>query len=154
MSGYVRLKLGRDKYLIPQGEVVAFEPAIDIDQVSMDDGSIGRIAYKNKQLPVYSFTSALELVQTLPESRRICVCLRHGDIQFGILCDEIDNVQDLDFTLFPIPECMQTDSCPVENLAVYGNKIISIISTESISRLLPSSVSLDTELLDNVTFDQ
>ena len=137
MSGYMRLTLGKTKYLIPQGEVIGLEPAIDVDLSGLDDGSIGAISYENLKLPVYCFTQNLELTRTLPESRRICVCLRHGDIQFGLLCDEVDNAQDLNFATFMVPECMKTENCPVEKLAVYGNKVINIVNTESIARVLP-----------------
>lgn len=154
MPGYLRLTLGRDKYLIPQGEVIALEPAVDIDLSETDDESIGVISYKNKRLPVYNFTQNFEVSQTFPESRRICVCLHQEDIQFGILCDEVDTVQDLDFTIAMIPECMQTESCPVHNLAVYGNKVMNIISTESISRLLTSSGLPDAGLLDGLKTGQ
>ena len=128
MSGYVRLTLGRSKYLIPQEDVVAFEPVVDIDKSGTDENSIGVIAFENDSLPVYEFTSDLELSGTISETRRICVCLRHGDIQFAILGDEVDTVQSTDFSIFTIPGCMQTGNSPVRNLAVSGNKVINVIT--------------------------
>ena len=125
---------------------MGLEPAVDVDLSRTDDRSIGVILYENRQLPVYCFTQDLELTRTLPESRRICVCLRHGNFQFGLLCDEVDNTQDLNFATFMVPECMKTENCPVEKLAVYGNKVINIVSAESIMRVLPSFNPSVTEL--------
>lgn len=143
----MRLTLGKEKYLIPQGEVIALEPAIDIDRSGSFDGNIGVVPYENKRLPVYSLTNDLELSQTLPESRRICLCLSHDGIGFGILCDDVDNLQDVNFTVVSIPECMRTENCPVDNLAVYGNKVMNIISAESVLKLLPSSIPPEREFL-------
>ena len=154
MSGYVRLTLGRDKYLIPQHEVVAFEPVVDIDKAEADDNSIGVISYENVHLPVYHFTSDLRLSGTTDESRRICICLRHEDIQFGMLCDEVDNVMESDFSMFNLPECMKTETCPVIKLAVSGNKVLNVIDTKSLAKLLPDNGLLEDALLDDLTTGQ
>ena len=129
--------MGKEKYLIPQGEVIALEPAMDIDRSGSFEGSIGVIAYEDKLLPVYSLTNNLGLSGELPESARICICLHHEDAEFGIVCDEVDSLQDLNFTVVAIPECMRSDNCPVDNLAVYGSKVVNIISSESLLKLLP-----------------
>ena len=154
MSGFVQLTLGREKFLIRQEEVVALEPAMDVHKSISSEGWTGTISRDGNDYPVYNLTSNLELSNTPPDSRGICVCLSYENIQFGIICDEVDNMTTSDFTYFMVPDCMQTESCPVKNLAVSGNKVTGIISLEAIFRFLPVYASTEPDLLDSVTSGQ
>lgn len=153
---YLTISLDSLRLIIPQTQVYALEPVLD---VSYKDDNIGYIQIDDVICPVYTLSEELTPLVTIPEQRRICVLL-HTDItmesalqedlyylpanMFGLLCDQVvlDEWTDK-IEIFPLPACMRTIATKLIGLMLKDNEILGITSAKEL--LSCCNVQLNTE---------
>lgn len=113
--------------IIPQDEVVSIESIHELSPADSSKRFIGEIYKKNITVPVYCFSDAMEIMACAPEDRSKCVVIRHGDEDFSLLCQDIQNVVLNDMRLQTVPPCMNGRNMPVTHLCLY-KEVVNLLN--------------------------
>ena len=123
--------------VVPQDRVVALEPVVAVEAATDDANAIGSIETEGRRWPVFCIDSTLERVDAMPGSRTICAVLRGTKGRsFGVLCDLAGNAEPSEVHVVPMPSCMRHEVSPVESLAVYADRVGSVLSPVLLSQHL------------------
>ena len=125
---YAMMRFDGRKLLLPQSEVWALEPAVDVDTTTRSPHGVGWISHQGDWWPVYCLTRDLAVLAELPEARRICALLKKREGYLGMVCDDLITVQGESLQFYPVPVCMRSSSSPIQNLAILG-KDVGLVST-------------------------
>ena len=137
------LRLGGFSLLVPHECVHSIEPILDVDMDNAIGASVGAITVSDHRWPVYCLDHALEILERVPVTRRSCVLLRAGGDAFGVLCDDVNVMDNVELRIVPVPSCMQDSASPVDALAVLGPQVACVLSVERVAALLRASGPLD-----------
>ena len=134
---YALLDLGDLRLLIPQPEIRALEPTLDVEPALEPGGSVaGWIPFLGERWPVYCLSGQLEPLGTIPDSRRVCVLVRAGEYRLGLACDSVAPVVDSEVQGAPLPACMEIGRRAIDRLALYRGRVIPIIGAAMLAGYL------------------
>ena len=120
---YAFLRLDDQGILLPQGDISALEPVLDIEIDEKPPAAAGQIEFNRQRWPVYALTGNLTVAREIPAHRRICVVVNKSGGHFGLLCDRFDTLQARDVTFQPMPACMLTPRTPIDALAIHEGRV-------------------------------
>jgi hypothetical protein len=113
--------------IIPQDEVVSIESIHELNPADSGKRFIGEIFKQNFTVPVYCLSDSMELLACVSEVRSKCVVIRHGDVDFSLLCQDIQNVVLYDMRLQKVPRCMTGRNMPVTHLCLY-KEVVNLLN--------------------------
>jgi hypothetical protein len=120
---YARLGLDDQGILLPQNDISALEPALDIEMDEKSSIATGQIEFNRQRWPVYALTSNLNVSREIPARRRICVIVNKSGGYFGLVCDHFDTLEARDVKFQPLPACMLTPRTPIDALAIHDGRV-------------------------------
>lgn len=133
---FVCLELEGAGWLIPQADVHALEPVIDMLPAAGESGAVGRFEQAETEWPVYALSPDFEWLPTRPESRRIAVLMRHRQRAFGVLCERVAMAERSRLTLHPVPPCMDRQPSPLLGLALRDGEVLCVSSAKALEHWL------------------
>jgi hypothetical protein len=143
---YSLLHLGETRLLLAQADIRDIEVADDIDPDEAPPGGVGRIRVGRQTHPVYSLSEEFELMNGIPEQRRMCVLLAYQGGLYGLVCDRVE-ILETPADFYPLPECMRLESSPVEALTLLPDGIASLVSAHRLATLIAQGVRLADDAL-------
>ncbi|MGZ8218964.1 hypothetical protein [Methylomagnum sp.] len=132
---FVCLDLGGTHWLIPQGDIHALEPVIDMAPAGKS-GAVGRFDQAGAEWPVYALSPDFELLPARPEPQRVAVLMRHRQRAFGVLCERVWVAERSRLTLHPVPPCMDRQPSPLLGLALWDGEVLCVSSAHALERWL------------------
>ena len=123
------LDLDRLSLLVPQHQVQALEPAFD---VQFSGTGVGWISVSGTRSPVYCLSNDLQTTRAVPTDYPICVLLNADDNRFGLLCKQVQMVEESEADISPLPECMRTAENPLWGLLQQGEKVLCATSAHDL----------------------
>ena len=124
------------RFFLPQKEIHSLELVIDINKIDPLTQAVGWFLEENQKWPLYCLDRELNILTYIPQSRKTCVLIRDRDFNFGILCDQINSLDDYHPMTYPIPKCMRTPGLPFERLILNKGKLECVTTSILLARLL------------------
>ena len=142
---YALLDLGDLRLLIPQPEIRALEPTLDVEPAPDPGGSAaGWIPFEGERWPVYCLSRQLEPLARIPDSRRVCVLVGAGEHRFGLACDSVAPVAGTDVQSAPLPVCMASGYGAIDRLGLYQGGVVLIVGAAMLAGYLEHRYGLAT----------
>lgn len=117
------VELDSKTYYLPQVDLITFENIHNLEEAEKSDSSVAAITIGSYSIPVYCLSDDFELLDYIPDERKVCIISGHGDRQFGILCDKIHKLSYTEIKFESVPACMNTQSSPLSDLFLYRPEI-------------------------------
>ena len=127
---YAVLTMDNLDLLIPQHQVHALEPGVDVRRSEGEE--VGWIAVAGSPSPVYCLSEDLRPLREVPAGRRICVLLDLGPRLFGVLCDQVVMLDRAGIEVLPLPACMRTPGTPLQGLVLQGERVLCVTSAQDL----------------------
>jgi len=131
------LQIGSVKIALPQNEIRTLEPVLDLRR-SQTGPAVGTVELDEGVWPIFSLSEDLLPLAELADERRVCVLLGQAELAFGIACDKVVSVPAREVRPVPAPEVLARPDSPVISLAVHGEEILCMTTTQALTRLLRS----------------
>lgn len=131
------------RFLIAHIHIHSVEPILDVHMESGLGRAIGTLRLGEVQWPVFCLDGELELLDSVPATRRACVLLKsdHGGV--AVLCDEVGVVDNRALVMTPVPGCMRGEGGLMDSLAVINGKVTCVLGADRLSAMLRSQMSGD-----------
>jgi len=130
---FVVLVLEEIALVLPQHEIKALEPALDVkasilQTADANQASVaGELALAEGTCPVYAFDADLRCLSTIPSPHRICAILHKGQQnhheQYAVSCVEVRLIARSKLALHEIPRLLKQKS-PVKSLIVSDGQLL------------------------------
>ena len=121
--------------LIPRHEIRSLVSVADIHAGGeTEKNAIAYIAFENKDWPVFSLSRELIPLQSITDSHRICVILHMDNKYIGVLCDQIQNIEQQQ--THRLKPCMSRSDSPILGLLIYDNAVACETSTKRLNTFL------------------
>ena len=127
------LKFNGMDLMIRQDEIRMLEPASAVDSADPERNSVGWIGYMRQRWPVYCLSEQLELMDSIPPSRRTCVLLTLANGHIGVLCDDVSILKQATGRSYELPLAMKKSETPILGLLAYDNGILSVSSANRLA---------------------
>ena len=127
------LKFNGMDLMIRQDEIRMLEPASAVDSADPERNSVGWIGYMRQRWPVYCLSEQLELMDSIPPSRRTCVLLTLANGHIGVLCDDVSVLKQVGGQNYELPLAMRTAQTPVLGLLAHDNGMLSVSSASGLA---------------------
>ena len=137
------LQIGSVKIALPQNEIRTLEPVLDLRRNEAGP-AVGRVELDEGVWPIFALSEDLLPLAELPDARRVCVLLGQDELAFGIACDKVLSVPAHEVRAVPAPEVLAHRDSPIMSLAVYGEEILCMTTTQALARCLRSRGLLET----------
>jgi hypothetical protein len=129
------LHIGSVKITLPQNEIRTLEPVLDLRR-SEAGRAVGSVELDEGVWPIFSFSEDLLPLAELADARRVCVLLGQDELAFGIACDKVVSVPAEQVRAVPAPEVLARRDSPIVSLAVHGEEILCMTTTQALAGLL------------------
>jgi hypothetical protein len=126
--------------LIPQNDIYALEPTIDITPSITDNGSVGELKQGVQVWSLYALSSDLTLLTNRPDGYRIVILMKNVQPAFGLLCEQVNTIDRSQIRIHPMPPAMDCKDSPLLALALTGEEVHAISSASALSCLFPHSI--------------
>ena len=127
---YALLTIDQLSLLIPRQQVRAIKQAIEV-QCSVEDEKCW-ITFAGVNWPVYSVSEDLQPIHQLPAVRRNCVLLESGAGLLGLLCDQVNMLEQMELEILPLPRCMRTQDTPLHGLVLHDARVLCAITAANL----------------------
>ncbi len=131
------LQIGSVKIALPQNEIRTLEPVLDLRRNEAGP-AVGRVELDEGVWPIFALSEDLLPLAELPDARRVCVLLGQDELAFGIACDKVLSVPAHEVRAVPAPEVLARPDSPILSLAVHGEEILCMTTTQALAGLLRS----------------
>ena len=119
--------MGALRLLLPQNQVYALEPGLDVVHAAGED--LGWIEVADGRWPVCCLSEDLQPVRQIPPGRNICALLHTDAGPFGVLCDQVVMLgHQAEVDLLPVPACMRTTAMRLRGLVLDGEHVLCVAS--------------------------
>jgi hypothetical protein len=135
---YAFLRFDDQGILLPQSDICALEPVLDIEIDEKPPTAAGQIEFNRQRWPVYALTGNLTVSREIPARRRICVVVNKSGGHFGLVCDRFDTLQARDVTFQPMPACMLAPHTPIDALAIHDGRVELVCRGDGLAVFLAS----------------
>lgn len=120
------LKINGLDLMFSQGEIRTLESASDVDGSAPKEKSVGWINYMQQRWPVYCLSEQLDLLISVPTSRRTCALLTLETGYIGMLCDDVSIMKQVTGQRHDIPLSMKTVDTPIQSLLVNDGRLLCV----------------------------
>lgn len=127
---YAMLTMDNLGLLIPQHQVHAVEPGLDVQRSAGD--AVGWIAVAGAHSLVYCLSGDLKPIREVPTGRHICVLLDSGTGLFGVLCNQVAMLEQAVIEVLPLPECMSAPNTPLQGLVLRDERVLCVTSAQDL----------------------
>ncbi len=127
-------------FLIAHIHIHSVEPILGVQMESGHGPAIGTLQLGEDQWPVFCLDGDLNILGSVPATRRDCVLLKSVDGGVAVLCDEVGEVDNAALTMIPVPGCMSGEQSPMDSLAVIDAKITCVLGADRLSVMLRSAM--------------
>ena len=135
-ENFIQFNLDKTDFLLASEQILSIEAATDINWKDTDKFLCGEIVINGLNIPVFNFDENLAMDNAVDPKRKICLCLRSEAYLYGLPCEQVNTVNTHELKIVELPLCTKTQNTPVINLAIKEQKIINMIDTNSIGRLI------------------
>jgi len=136
-QAYALLSIDGLSLLIPRHEIRSLVLVDDIHvAIETEENAMGHIAFENRDWPVFSLSRQLIPLHSITEASRICVILHIDNKYIGLLCDQIQNIEQQQVQ--GLRACMHTTDTPILGLLIYENAVACATSTKRLNTFLVS----------------
>ena len=129
------LSIGAVKVALPQNEIRTLEPVLDLRR-SESGPVVGSVDLDEGSWPIFALSEDLLPLDDLPGTRRVCVLLGQDETVFGIACDKVASIPTEQVRIIPAPEAVICRGSPVVSLAIHGEEVLCLSTTQALMRLL------------------
>ena len=136
------LHIGSIKIALPQNEIRTLEPVLDLRRTEAGP-AVGVLELDEGVWPIFSLSEDLLPLAELADARRVCVLLGRDELAFGIACDKVVSVPAEQVRAVPAPEVLARLNSPILSLAVHGEEILCMTTTQALAGLLRSRGCLE-----------
>lgn len=138
---FANLVFGGLQLLIPQSDIYALEPRIDMLPSVTAIGSVGQLKQGANVWSLYALSADLTLLSHFPDTYRIAILMKNVQPLYGLLCEQVQTIARSELTIHPLPAVMTCENSPLLALAVYGDEVRYISSAITLSRFFPQGMS-------------
>ena len=128
-QSFAMLTLDGSSLLVPQSQVLALEPVMDLRRASTGQDMVGTLRFQGRSAPIFRLNDALEKQQDLDAEHRFCVILDCRGTYFGLLCRQMQPVHRDQLKLSPIPECMRQADMVFRALAILDGAVLKLTNS-------------------------
>ena len=125
---YALIELENVALLLPQQDLRAIEPVLDVDTRAPVGRAAGEIRLRTGTWPVYCPSDDLEPLAQMLSARRICAMLEFEQGLFGLVCVNVASVMAAQVKRFPVPVCMPASCGVLRELGLYDSRIVCLTS--------------------------
>ena len=111
---FALLRIGSIGIVLEQREVLGVESRHDVRRGAGDGAE--RIEFGAEQCPVFALDATLAPITVAHAPGRVCAMLASAGAVFGVVCEELEIVQDAQLGQHPLPAAMRGPSTPVLGL--------------------------------------
>lgn len=119
------LKIDGLDLMFRQSEIRTLESASDVDGSDPREKSVGWIRYMRQRWPVYCLSEQLELLGSVPASRRTCVVFAIETGYVGVLCDDVSILKQVAGQSHEVPPAMKKADTPILGLVPHNGGLLS-----------------------------
>lgn len=130
VDSYALLTIDQLALLIPQQQVRDIKLALDVQRSAEHEKCW--ITFAGVNWPVYCVSEDLQPIRQLPIKRHNCVLLESGAGLLGVLCDQVEMLEQVGFKILPLPECMRTRDTPLQGLVLFGERVLCVTTAENL----------------------
>lgn len=122
---YTLLVIGRLGLVVERTHIITLESLFDLDEHPGPGGvaPLNDLAKAGEpergDLPVYCLDEALNVLDTVADTLKVCVIMSDGQTRFGLLCERIRMLGGDEIREHALPECMHLPFSPVVGLMEY-----------------------------------
>ena len=109
-------------FYLPQIDLITFENVQQLLGAENQDLNVATINVSGKMIPVYCLSKDFELLNYIPDERKVCIITGCRDQRFGILCDKIQKLNYTEIRFEPVPACMQTANTPLSSFFLFRSE--------------------------------
>jgi len=113
------IELDKETYYLPQVDLITFENTHNLQKPDNAEQSVATVKAGTHLIPIYCFSKNFELLNHIPDERKVCVISGYGDRRFGFLCDKIQKLSYSEIKIEPVPACMRVQNSPLSSLFLY-----------------------------------
>jgi len=137
LQAYALLSINGLRLLIPRNEIRSLVSVDDIHAVvETEENAMGHIVFENGDWPVFSLSRQLSPLHSITDTSRICVILHIDNNYMGLLCDQIQNIEEQEVK--NLRACMRISGSPISGLLIYENVVACATSTQRLNAFLVS----------------
>lgn len=128
------------KLLIPQTDIYSLEPVADILPASSNHlNSVGECNQGGRVWPVYALSTDLNVLNARPETSRIIILMKNVQLEYGLLCEQVDTIKRSEISIHPVPVAVQGKNSPILAIAIQGTQVRYISSASALSHCMDDS---------------
>lgn len=136
-QAYALLSIDSLSLLIPRHEIRSLVSVDDIHAaVESEENALGHIVFESGDWPVFCVSRELSPLHSITDASRICVILHIDNKYMGLLCDQIQNIEQQQIQ--GLKPCMNTPDSPILGLLIYDNAVACATSTQRLNAFLVS----------------
>lgn len=113
------IELDGQHYYLPQVDLITFENTQQLRSKEKPGTEVATILIGSELVPVYCLSKDFELLDYVPDNRKVCIVTGYKNKRFGILCDKIHKLNYTEIKFEPVPACMAGVDTPVSSLFLY-----------------------------------
>ncbi len=129
------LTIDNYQWLLPQTEVHSLELLSDIDPEVRAPNAVGALPLAGEWWPVYCLSGEFNILQRIPEQRRVCVMLDNKADRLALACDQIETLNPPP-PLSPVPASMASPNSPLCALTLINAELGCVTNTERLAERL------------------
>lgn len=134
-QAYALLSIDGLNLLIPRNEIRSLVTVAEIRASAETEGNaMGYISFENGDWPVFSLSNQLIPMDSAAEASRICIILHIDNEYMGLLCDQIQNIEQQQTQ--DLSACMCTTDTPISGVLIYDNAVACVTSTRRLNSML------------------
>ncbi len=136
-QAYALLSIDSLNLLIPRHEIRSLVSVDEIHAaVEAEENALGHVVFESGDWPVFGVSSELSPLHSITDTRRICAILHIDNKYMGLLCDQIQNIEQQQIQ--GLKPCMNTPDSPISGLLIYDNAVACATSTQRLNAFLVS----------------
>lgn len=136
-QAYALLSIDSLSLLIPRHEIRSLVSVDEIHEaVEAEENALGHIVFESEDWPVFCLSRELSPLHSITAASRICVILHIDNKYMGLLCDQIQNIEQQQIQ--SLKPCMSTPDSPIFGLLIYDNAVACATSTQHLNAFLIS----------------
>jgi hypothetical protein len=152
---FVVIGLERIALLVPQSEIVALEPTLDVHAMADDSRSdahgtrasrpAAQLTINNEGCSVYALDANLRCARTIPAEHRICAILHTpGNAErFALSCVAVQLLDRGAIAFHDIPNPLANPRSPARGLAVYERRLLLVTGAAALHAYLAAPAAAE-----------
>jgi chemotaxis signal transduction protein len=118
------IELDAGKVYIPQSDVITFEDTNQLVSQGLDDLTIASVEFNGQLIPVFCLSDDFDLLDYIPDKRKVCVIIGYQNRAIGLLCNNIHLLEYSDIKVEAVPGCMTGENTPLSTLFLFRHEMM------------------------------